>query len=335
MLDTAEPLDPFARQLATYIADTLHVGVDLAAWGGSKALPVFLTHRYRFYSTKIVGRPVLFMAADTEIDASPIDIGKHIALVEPAFPGVVVYAADAMNATVRSRLIGQGVAFVVPKNQLYLPQLAMDLRDHYRAPLKKRGAHFTPAAQMVLFHYILHGDLAEMTPTMLAEPLDFAAMSIGRAFDQLVTFNLATVEWRGRQKTLRFNSDRRTLLEISRTLLRTPVRGRHGVKFHGALPPMLRAGETALADLSDLAPPQRPTYAILATGWNAYFKHHRIEDVIEIEDADAFIETWRYDPASLSDRDTVDPLSLYAEYWDDTDERVAQAARAALEHIQW
>lgn len=328
--------DPFGGALRTYLADTLHLAVALEAWGGGTSLPIFIGKRYRFYHITLARRPCLIMAASAAVDISPAEISKHVALVTATYEGVVIYAAETMSATTRSRLIAQGVAFIVPGNQLYIPQLAMDLREHFRAPAKKRGEHLSPAAQLVMFHHILFGDDTPLTPTLLAEPLEFAAMSIGRAFDQLVQFNLARVEWRGRQKVLHFAANRRMLIDMGRTLLRTPVRGGvHGVRFKGERPVMLRAGETALADLTDLAPPERPTYAILATGWQEFFRKHDIVDVSDIDATDALIETWRYDPRTLSRGETVDPLSLHAQFWDHADERVAQAAVDVLERVQW
>lgn len=335
MLERAATSEPFPTALRTYLADTLHIAVVFQPWAGGARLPVFITKRYRFYQTAIARQPCLVMALDAAVDVSPTDIAKHVAQLADAFDGVVIFAAETVSATTRSRLIAQGVAFIVPGNQLYIPQLAMDLRDHFRAPAKKRGEHLSPAAQLVLFHHILFGDDTPMTPTMLAEPLEFAAMSIGRAFDQLAQANLARVEWRGRQKVLHYVADRRMLIDLGRTLLRTPVRGVHGVRFKGERPAMLRAGETALADLTDLAPPERPTYAILATGWHEFFRKHDIEDVNDIDAADALIETWRYDPHTLSRGETVDPLSLHAQFWDHADERVAQAAVDVLERVQW
>ncbi|MBI1256537.1 MAG: hypothetical protein GC204_03615 [Chloroflexi bacterium] len=327
--------DRVAKALQDYVRETLHTPLHLGEWGDAGALPIFLTRRYRFWQGAILERACLFMALMPETEATPAEIAKHVALVEPQFDGIVVFAAEGLTAAARGRLIAQGVPFVVPNNQLYIPMLALDLRDHFRLPVRPPGERLTPAAQLVFFYYILHRDAATMTPTMLAEPLEFAAMSIGRAFDQLAAFNLATVERRGREKLLHYHADPRTLFEASRTLLQTPVRGLHGVKFTKTRPDMVRAGETALADRTNLAHPDRPTYAILATGWQAYFELHGIKDTNEIDEADAFIETWRYDPRVLSEGSVVDPLSLHAQFWNHADERVVEAATQVLETVAW
>jgi len=335
MLDKPDFSDPLASALKAYLTETLHAPIEIVPRQGGTDLPVFIGKRYRFYAATIARQPCLIMHLLPDSEASPADIAKNVAKVGGGFDGIVVFASEIMTSTTRSRLIAQGVPFIVPGNQLYIPQLAMDLREHFRAPTKKRRERLTPAAQLVLFHHILIGEDGPTTPSTLAEQLEFAAMSIGRAFDQLAQTNLATIEWRGRQKAIHFNADRRLLLDLSRTLLRTPVRGLHGVRFKSAQPAMLRAGETALSDLTDLAPADRPSYAILATGWHEFFRKHEIESVNDIEAAEAFIETWRYDPHTLSKGKTVDPLSLHAQYWNHPNERVAQAAVDVLETVPW
>lgn len=327
--------EAFAKALQAYLVATLHTPITLRAWAGAEALPVFMAHRYQFYSAHIARRTCIFVVATTTIETTPADIAKHVALVEGASEDVVVFAGRYMTSTLRARLVALGVAFAVPGNQLYIPQLAMDLREHFRTPDRVRRDHLSPVAQAVLFHHVLYGRQNErLTPSALAEQMHYSAMSVGRAFDELALRNLATVERRGREKTLTYNTDRRTLIEISRTLLRTPRRGRHGVQFKRGTPPLMLAGESALAALTDLNPPRLPTYAIEAADWAVFFAKHGIKEVNDIDEAEAIIETWRYDPRSLApDGDIVDPLSLHAEYWDDPDERLAQAAQKVLEAL--
>jgi hypothetical protein len=336
MLETCRPsgeADPFAKDLAAYLRSTLHIDVSVSPCDGAGRMPVFLVHRYRFYEGRIAGHPCLFMGPLNGADMTPLDIARHVSLVRQAFEGLVVFAASHVSSAVRARLLTQGVAFVVPGNQLYIPQLAMDLREHFRAPERTRGDHLSPVAQAVLFDHVLRRSNEIATPSAIAEQLHYSAMSVGRAFDELSARKLASVERRGREKILTFNAAPRALIETSRTLLRTPVRGRRGVRFTREHPPFMWAGETALAALTDLNPPRVPTFAIEGANWTMVFAKSGIDECNESEEAEAFIETWRYNPRSLSKGHTVDPLSLYAAYWDHEDERVAQAAAQLLERI--
>lgn len=328
--------EAFAKALEEYLVALLHDPVMLTPWSGAGALPVFLNRRYGYFDAPIARRNCLFMLARDAGPLTPADIAKHVASIEEAAGDrVVIFACRYLNATQRARLIGLGVAFAVPGNQLYVPQLAMDLREHFRAPERARGDHLSPVAQVVLFHHILTGRDQGATPTALAEEMRYSAMSVGRAFDELAARNLARIEKRGREKTIHYTAAPGDLIELSRTLLRSPVRGRHGVIFRREPPALMLAGESALAALTDLNPPRLPTYAIAANNWTHFFAKNGIEETNDIDEAEALVETWRYDPASLADGEVVDRLSLHAAYWNDDDERLAQAARRLVEDVAW
>lgn len=335
MLETDHKLagEAFARILEHYLGETLHQAVGVGAFQETGSLPTFLSRTYRFYKASIAGRACVFLAAG-EISATPSDISKHVALVQSKIDAIVVFAVASMSAHNRSRLISQGIPFVVPGNQLYIPALAMDLREHFRAPRLPSAEGLSPAAQAVLFRHLLRPSDEDATPSIIAERLAYSAMSIGRAFDDLEAAGLASTEKRGKERHLQFKWDRRTLLEKSRSRLRSPVRSVKYVRDLRWSQPLKLAGESALAELTDLSTPQLPTYAIASSGWKAIAAAFSLVEVTAFE-ADAMVETWSYDPAKLSDRPTVDPLSLYAQFREHRDERVAMAAERLLETLQW
>ena len=287
----------------------------------------------------ITVRRVLFETTDSDgfFYRCLLDLGAgdQIIFTQGNHDGTVVYACKQMSSALRARLVSKGVPFAVPGNQLYIPQLATDLREHYRSPDRGRGEFLSPIAQLVLFHYALRQPYDRATPSMLAGDLKYSAMSIGLAFDELAGRELATVEKLGREKVLTFTDSPRNLIERSKAALRSPVRGSHAVRFKHARPPMLLAGEAALAELTNLAAPALATFAIDADHRQQFFEEHAIEDFHYAYEAEAIIETWRYDPAVLSPGNTVDLLSLYARYRNDPDERVAQAADKLLERRVW
>ena len=83
--------------------------------------------------------------------ATPANIAKHFALVRYAVDSLVVFVAPSLSAYNRSRLIKRGVPFVVPGRQLYIPDLAMDLREQFHTYKEPRPNALSPAAQAVLF----------------------------------------------------------------------------------------------------------------------------------------------------------------------------------------
>jgi hypothetical protein len=168
----------------------------------------------------------------------------------------------------------------------------------------------------------------------MAKALGYSAMSIGRAYDELAALGLATVLSRGRQKVLSLDQEPRQLLEESRQVLRSPVQSMRFARFEAQIPPMKIAGETALSHITGLSPPELPVYAIEGDDWKA-LSAGNIEELGTRDQADASIEVWHYRPELLSEYATVDPLSLYAQFQDHPNERIAKAAEEALEHVPW
>jgi len=323
--------EAFAGALEHYLGETLHGKVKVREIDTAISLPTFLERTYTFYKARIADRQCLLIAA-RENAATPADIAKHVALVRSAVDALVIFAAPSLSAHNRSRLIAHGVAFVVPDNQLYIPDLAMDLREYFRAPKPQGAEGLSPAAQAVLFHYMLRLDEFARTPSAIAERLHYSPMSIGRAFNDLVAVGLAKTEKRGKERHIYFNEDRRELMQAARPLLRSPVRSVKHIRDHRPVDTLKLAGETALAKLTDLTPPRTETYAVVASDWKATAE---TLGFIEVDDFEVSftVETWAYDPAGLSDGLVVDPLSLYAQFHENRDERISMAAERLLENV--
>lgn len=325
--------EPFAEALERYLGETLHDRIRVTEFDGALALPSFLERTYRLYEAQIAGRRCIFVAA-RENAATPSDIAKHVSLVRSAQEAIVVFAAPSLSAHNRSRLLSHGVAFVVPGNQLYIPDLAMDLREHFRAPKLQDADGLSPAAQAVLFHHLLRPDENASTPSLIAKRLHYSAMSIGRAFDDLVAVRLAETEKHGKERHIRFKAAGRQLLDAARGHLRSPVRAVKFVKGDLVGAPLKTAGESALAELTDLSRPRMDAYAVAASDWKTTARDRGLVET-DRHNADYMVETWSYDPAGLSDMPTVDPLSLYAQFKDHSDERVAAAAERLVEGLPW
>ena len=296
-------------------------------------LPYFVGRMYRICDGRIAGRRCVFLVTKDH-SATPSDIAKHVGLVRAAIDAIVVFVAPALRPHNRARLIRHRVPFVVPGNQLYIPDLAIDLREHFRARGRRRVGSLSPAAQAILFHRLLRLDGAATTPSLLAIPLHYSAMSIGRAFDELVDTGLAHTEMHGKERHLRFKAEGRPLFDAARDLLRSPVRAEKSIFHVRGFGALKRAGESALAELTDLSSPPLDTFAVAASDWKETAKACGFFET-DRDSAEGIVETWAYDPASLSRTDVVDRLSLYAQFREHRDERVSMAAEGLLEDMAW
>jgi hypothetical protein len=288
---------------------------------------------YSICGGRVAGRRCVFLVTKDH-RATPSAIAKHLGLVRDSVDAIVVFVTPALSPHNRARLIRYRVPFVVPGNQLYIPDLAIDLREHFRARKQRRVGSLSPAAQAILFHRLLRLDEAATTPSLIAIPLHYTAMSIGRAFDELVDTGLAQTERHGKERHLRFKSEGRPLFDAARDLLRSPVRAEKSIFHVRGFGALKRAGESALAELTDLSSPPLDTFAVAASDWKETADAYGLLET-DRDDADGIVETWAYDPAGLSETQVVDRLSLYAQFRDHRDERVSMAAERLLEEISW
>jgi hypothetical protein len=323
-----------ARQLARYIRETLGVEVVVTPWPGGERLPPFLREQYRFSEIQLLGAPCLLMIDSQDAARSPAAVRKHVDLIQTKRDATVVYVRPQVTAYNRKRLIEQKVSFIVPGNQMYLPTLGIDLREHFKR-LRAERPTLSPATQALVIHTLLRGASDVLIPGELAKRLGYSAMTMTRAFNELEAAKLGEVAMQGRERCLRFGQDRRDLWKKSEPLLRSPVTKRLFIQHVKLNSPPVRAGLSALAQYSMLAPPAHAVYALSREDWKSQRRRIKVVEVPEPDAEAQEIEVWSYRPELLADNDRVDPLSLYLSLKGSRDERVEAALEEMMRALAW
>ena len=322
------------HELERYLHDALGVSVKTTPWSGVGQLPPVLRERYRFAKAELLGlRALLVIDANPE-EQSPATVRKHLDMLQSKQPVELIYVRARVTAYNRKRLIEQKVPFIVPGNQMYLPMLAIDLREHFRR-IREEAPTFSPSTQVVVLHAMLRDAGQVLIPSEMAPLLGYSAMTMTRAFDELETAKLAEVTVRGRERCLRFIGDRREIWEKAQPFLRNPVSKRLFIRRINGAEGATHAGLTALAHYSMLAPPAYTTYALSREEWKTLRQQHKIIEV-PVQDPDVSeIEVWWYSPARFAEHGMVDQLSLYLSLKADHDERTETALEEMMEKIEW
>lgn len=322
------------HELERYLHDALGVSVKTTPWSGVGQLPPVLRERYRFAKAELLGlRALLVIDANPE-EQSPATVRKHLDMLQSKQPAELIYVRARVTAYNRKRLIEQKVPFIVPGNQMYLPMLAIDLREHFRR-IREEAPTFSPSTQVVVLNSMLCDAGQVLIPSEMAPLLGYSAMTMTRAFDELETAKLAEVTVRGRERCLRFIGDRREIWEKAQPFLRNPVSKRLFIRRINGAEGATHAGLTALAHYSMLAPPAYTTYALSREEWKTLRQQHKIIEV-PVQDPDVSeIEVWWYSPARFAEHGMVDQLSLYLSLKADHDERTETALEEMMEKIEW
>ena len=324
---------PESDSIQRYLQETLGVTVSPARWPTEGRLPLFLRNGYSFHEAKILELPCLLMADRGKESPSAATIRKHMDHVRSKWDGEVIYVRGQVAAYQRKRLIEQKVPFIIPGNQLYLPMLGIDLREHFRR-LRQTSPTLSPATQVVVLHALLRGDDRVHTPAELAEQLGYTKMTMTRAFNELEAEDLAEISMRGRQRCLTFKGASQDFWQKALPLLRSPVKQRQYVRLTAQhIGPI--AGLSALARYSMLAAPATLTVATSLERWKVLQQSDNFTKAAADDPESQEVELWSYAPELLSDGAIVDQLSLFLSLRDTTDERVEAAMEEMMEAVSW
>jgi hypothetical protein len=332
-METVAHLDLRSR-LRQHLQEVLAIRIDPQPWAGGIQLPAFRRDLYEFLAARILRTPCLFMIDRAAQPGTPAAIRKHLFEVGRRWDGEVVYVAGAIDSARRKQLIDQGIPFIVPGNQVYLPMFGIDLREHFR---KARGApeSFSPATQVVLLHALHQKGGVELYPQEMAAILGYTPMSMSRAFDQLQAAGIGQHAMKGKRRLMGLPGPGRDYWEKTQPMLRTPVVRRVHVEKRGRATIGPAAGASALARYTRLAEPRTPVVAVAASSWAS-----RREE-LELTEADAGdprtveVELWAYRPESVAGGSVVDRLSLYLSLRATADERLEAALDELLEGMEW
>ena len=330
------PVSPLAPRVQHYLHETLGLPASgQRAWAGQGDLPYFLLDAFEFRQLNIHGTTVL-LALDRHPGQSPLgDIRAKLDKLRSVTEHPTIYVTDALASYERKRLIEQKVPFIVPGNQLYLPDLGIDLREYFRQRAGSAESPLSPSAQAMLITALLRPHWKqEWHPAEAAALLGYTPMTLSRAVRELVATGLAKAHKNGRTQYLEMMYSPKETWERASPLLRSPVQRKLWVQAQTQIDPDLRlAGLSALEQSSMLSEPHIPVYAVSRTVWQDLKTN--VEQLPEPVPGAQEWQVWNYSTALDQSSNSVDPLSLILSLRDDSDERVQGELDAVKEQLPW
>ncbi|MEN9436035.1 MAG: hypothetical protein RIR09_690 [Pseudomonadota bacterium] len=328
--------------LTTSVLRYLHeiLGIDVPgvrSWARANELPYFLRDAFQFSELDLLGQPVVLAIARGEAKPSLSNVRAWLGKVSAIAGKPAVYVTDAMASYERRRLIEQKVPFIVPGNQLYLPDLGLDLREYFRQRAAATGAALSPSAQALLITALLRQPWQpDWQPSTDVAALGYTPMTLSRAVKELSAAGLASAYTVGRARWLRMELAPAQVWERATPVLRTPVKRTVWVAApEGAAPqPSRMAGLSALARYSMLTEPKWPVYAMTINEWKAAMDVG-VRALPEPEARAQEWQIWSYSPALVPGAKSVDPLSLSLSLQESADERIQLALDEVRGQLPW
>jgi HPt (histidine-containing phosphotransfer) domain-containing protein len=264
-------------------------------------------------------------------------VGHKAAELEDLLRTPELHPAEALASYERRHLIAMRVPFIVPGNQLFPPELGIDLRECFRGRAPTADAHVSPATQAVLIAILLRVPWqATWQPATVVTELGYTSMTLSRVVKELVATGLARVRNEGRARWVRMAYSAADTWERARPLLSSPI---SRLVWVTASPTARRsgvrlAGLTALARVWMVADPPEPTCALSPAQWKAA-RQARVETLPSQMPGACEWQVWSYSPALAPNSNTVDPLSPILSLRDEADERVQKALNELRGTFPW
>ena len=264
-------MSPLMEPFQAYVQQLAGQAPVWQRWTGS-ALPSYLEQRYEARLAALAGQTWLVAFLRQPDAPAPLQLLKQLdqlqARIDPPVAGTCL-VAEHLPPYLRNRLVELGQPFVVPGRQLFWP--AIGSAETVQRPQRLRPEPVDtlgPVAQQLLIALLLRRVLPPLTITAVAQALGWTAASVSQAVKALEASGLVESRTEGRERIFALADAPGEVWRRAQPLLRTPVRQRIRMR-QVDLPPdaNLRAGESALATLSDLTEPAEPVFAVASRHW--------------------------------------------------------------------
>lgn len=326
--------DRTIREATSYLLANLGIKASARAWSADEHVPIYLRSSYRFYVMKLLNSPCILLVDIQTQEPVPSAIKKHIAVMANQSNRQPIYVRTAISYRTRLRLIGQNIPFIVPRNQMYLPFLAIDLRERFLGEAPERN-RLTWSAQTVVLFNLLNENENQLNARAYSKLLNYSPMALTKAYDELESMGIGQTLTNNRRRIIQFPKDKRELWERSRRYMRSPVSRRLQVDCAQIDRRSVQSGMTALAQYTMLNAPKEQVYAINKLDRKWLIRESKKNHERDNNSRDCQLEVWGYSPQLFASQGVVDPISLYLSLQDNPDERVQQALKQMMERFQW
>ena len=301
------------NEAITYLQEALGLSAKAKAWPESARLPLHL-RSIEVRAVDANGFSFLLASLPTGVGL-PEAKRVYSQLALRAEAPVVVSFPDA-DARQRKALVAQGIPFVCPGRQAFLPFMGAACTERGGTRFHSRATKMSPNAQATA---IWGASQESYHPDDLCRALGISASRASEAITELVDRGLARRERRER-RVIVFPAAVDLLLNEHMAELSSPVLKVIFARKAPRIDRLTDAGETALAARSMLAAPSMEQKAVLRSAW----RELRDLEVAEGELPDnetAMIQVWRYAPV-FADSSRIDDISLALSLAAIDDERI-------------
>ena len=326
-------MEELIKKCIRYFYSVLGVNVDICELKelNNLHLPYILIENYNFYDFVLNKKVYIMVHSINDTAMTPGTYKKQIDLIRQQTNKEVILLLGRIDSFNRKRLIDHKIQFIVPGKQMYIPNLGIDLREHFsKVSLPK--SELRPIAQSILLYLLINREHNEYDVDMLNLVTNYSKSSIRRAFLEFKDAGIGTISKVKQNKILCFGKDFLSIWKIAQKYCSNPVIREIFISQVPGDSNLAIAGISALSEYTMLNPLPNREYAIYKEEWYRLSKDESVKKMIEPIQTESNIklQIWSYPPNLWGDGDIIDRYSLYLSLKDEKDERIEQALKEML-----
>lgn len=319
-------------EIIEYLQLSIDEKAEIVKWNAKEFLNLQLAGSYEYYMVSALRETFLLIKPLEEFTISKTQIHINRITEKTGYEVAVLLQSPTMYKV--KRMIQERIAFVTIDRQMYLPFMALHIKQNRMndAVITKREK-FTASTQLV-FLYILYSKRTEFDTNELAKGLDLSAMTILRAMEGLKNLNIIEQEIIGKtgRKKIYTPIEKKEFYRIGKDYLINPVKNSFYVD---AIPDgisVYKAGEMALSEQTLLAEPANEVFATCEKR-TSFVKHIVTKDQALTEGLPE-VQIMQYDVGRLTQNKYIDPISLIMSI-PRKDDRTEIAIDELMEGVEW
>jgi hypothetical protein len=299
-------------------------------------IPAYIKLDYDFYNATIYDISVCLLSVKRKpaIENTPLQLYNIMLSVKNILNQTVVFVFDSIASYNKQRLINYKVNFIIPGNQLFIPELLLSLNNRNSSVdclyNNIKPQKLSNIAQLILLYHLQKYNLDGSDCQGLMYKLHSSYITTMRAIDSLKNASLIQIS-NTKVKRIAFTANGKDLWNRAFKYLSSPVKHvLHTDAFFSDIY-YCKSNISALSYFTMINEDVNKQYAIS----DLAFKKLRSKMKIKLDQnyGDNIIEVWKYDPALLSDNNCVDRLSLYLSFRDNKEPRIEKETEKLLNQV--
>lgn len=313
-----------------YLNETLGLSAKESEWATAKKLPLYLKNG-REYSVLELNHVQVLVISMNESSFNMSVFKKQVHKIREYWQDEIVLCFKKLTNYQRKALIEQGLPFIVPGSQIYVPFLGIILQEK-RKTQRKVISRFTPSSQVVFLHLLYQKNSNHLlSKADISRKLGISAMNVTRAVQELEELGFVKIERSGRKDYVSLLDQKKEAYKKALPYMIDPVQKKVFVKHQDVFDSLPLCGESALSEKTMLNPPAILSKAIYKKDYKNMKNIGTVDPAWSVETDYIELEVWKYDPKLFEKNGVIDEISLAVSLSTIKDERIEMMVEEMLE----